>query len=146
MGIIRNIKRDRQKLQQERKQFFKDIMSQRQEIQKERQKTLKTFAENRPDRNIEFSPTVGFGGCPIFSRNQQLELQARDFDNNNIWGVRGIITIFIVMTFCLICMVSFILPVFPLSWKFELLKYFFVIVTLVIGAYFYTRLKLPFRL
>ena len=146
MGLLKNIQRNRQRTKRERQRFLRDLQKETTKIKLERQKALQDIQKHRPSRNIDFSPSLSFGGCPIFARNQQLELESRDFDNNNIWGVRGIITLWITMTFCLTCIGVFVTSWLPLSMKFELLRFFFVIVGLVVGAYFYTRLKLPFRL
>jgi len=51
--------------------------------------------------------------------------------------VRGIITFWVVMTFCLVCLWNFMmnLDLIPMEW-------FLSIVAIVIGSYFYSRFKM----
>ena len=112
--------------------------------QKQRQELLDKFLDNRQELSSQSINEVSDIVKEVINKSPDRLGITLEGENTEPLGmargsIRAIITIWIVLMFCIICMWDFMagLRLIPIEW-------FLGIVSLVIGSYFYTRFKVGF--
>ena len=135
-------------LKQRRKDLMQDIgklQDKRSKLSEGRLKHLEKVAKELggdKNYNLNINRTI----CPYYQRALNAEIEYKDDDDQplgmNKGSIRGILTLLVIMTACLISIYLLFSPRIPVDVKFFVMSWFFGIASMVIGYYFISRISM----